>query len=339
MVAPQAHAMSSGLSAHVRVARGRFLLEANVTAPGEGVTALFGPSGAGKSLLLSALAGLVRLQSGRIELGGRLLDDTGQGLHTPPHMRGVGLVFQDARLLPHLNVRANLAFAQKRAPKRQGSLRFDEAVSFFDIASLLDRSIHNLSGGEKSRVALARAVLSAPELLLLDEPFAALDGARRRAFLATLKDMSRAFALPMMVVTHQIDDVAALADSVVALAAGKIVAAGPLMEVAVDERFQALLDAHDSGAPVKIAGQGPAAAVWVRADNVLLARAAPNGLSARHVWRSEIEHLTHENETSTLVRVRAEQGAIFSRITPAACAELQLEQGGEVWAIVKAHSL
>ena len=331
--------MSGGLAAHVRVARGRFLLEANVTVPGEGVTALFGPSGAGKSLLLSALVGLVRLQAGRIELGGRLLDDASQSIHTPPHARGIGLVFQDARLLPHLNVRANLAFAQKRAPKRQGSLRFDEAVSFFDIASLLDRSIHNLSGGEKSRVALARAVLSAPELLLLDEPFAALDGARRRAFLATLKDMSRAFALPMMVVTHQIDDVAALADSVVALAAGKIVAAGPLMEAAVDERFQALLDAHDSGAPVRIAGQSPAAAVWVRADNVLLARAAPIGLSARHVWRSEIEQLTPENENSILVRVRAEQGAIFSRITPAACAELQLEQGGEVWAIVKAHSL
>jgi len=330
--------MSAALTGAVKLSRGRFALDAAFNLPGAGVTALFGPSGAGKSLLLSALAGLARLQAGRIVLGDRVLDDVAQTLHTPAHMRGIGLVFQDARLMPHLTVRANLTFAQERAPPQANAVGFDDATAFFDIGALLDRRVLNLSGGEKSRVALARALLSAPEFLLLDEPFAALDGARRRAFLAVLRNMSRAFALPMLVVTHQIDDVAALADEVVGLDNGKVVAAGPLLAAASAPPFQALLDARDTGAPVKIAG-GDHPAVWVRADNVLLARLSPLGLSARHVWPAQITAVTREGEASVLVALQAEEGALFSRVTPAAADELELARGGAAWAIVKAHSL
>jgi molybdate transport system ATP-binding protein len=331
--------MSGALLARVRISRGRFLLDADFDAPGLGLTALFGPSGAGKSLLLSALAGLVRLQSGRIALGDRILADASQRMHVPAHERGVGLVFQDARLMPHLSVRNNLRFAQKRAPVRPSAVEFGDAASFFDIVSLLDRPVHNLSGGEKSRVALARAILSGPDLLLLDEPFAALDGARRRAFLSILRRMSREFSLPMLTVTHQIDDVAALADHLIGLDVGRVVAAGPLITAATSNGFQTLLDARDTGAPVKIKGGGEAPMAWVRADNVLLARVAPSGLSARHVWPAQIDALTQETETSVLIRMRADSGILFARVTPAAAAELELARGGDVWAIVKAHSL
>lgn len=332
--------MSGVLEAKIRLMRGRFLLDAAFAAPGVGVTALFGPSGAGKSLLLSALAGLARLQSGRIVLGERVLDDTAQALHTPAHRRGVGLVFQDARLLPHLSVRANLRFAQRRAPLRANGVLFDDATTFFEVGTLLDRPVHNLSGGEKSRVALARAVLTAPDFLLLDEPFAALDGARRRAFLTVLREMSRTFALPMMTVTHQIDDVTALADHVIGIREGRVVAAGPLQTAAADEPFQDLLDARDTGAPIRLGSQTAAApAVWVRADNVLLARSAPSGLSARHVWPVHITQVKREGDNSVLVSLRAEDTTLFARVTPAAADELDLARGGAAWAIVKAHSL
>lgn len=331
--------MSGALAGEVRLNRGRFVLDAAFSFPRAGVTALFGPSGSGKSLLLSALAGLARLQAGRIVLGERVLDDVSENLHTPAHMRGIGLVFQDARLIPHLTVRANLTFAQKRAPPHADGVRFEDAASFFDIGALLDRRVHNLSGGEKSRVALARALLSAPDFLLLDEPFAALDGARRRAFLVVLRNMCRSFALPMLVVTHQIDDVAALADDVVGLDNGKVVAAGPLLSAASRSSFQSLLDARDAGAPFRIAARVENPAVWVRADSVLLARVSPSGLSARYVWPAEITAVSREGEDSVLVSVQTEEGVLLSRVTMAAAEELELARGGAVWAIVKAHSL
>ena len=171
------------LEADIKLCQGRFALDARFTAP-DGITALFGPSGAGKSTLLSALAGL-KPASGRIALNGKSCEQLG------PHRRGLGLVFQDARLFPHLTVRGNLAYAHRRAPAR---LEIAEVAEFFDIANLLDRPVGNLSGGEKSRVALARALVAAPDFLLLDEPFAALDGARRRAFLQVLRTAHRKYA-------------------------------------------------------------------------------------------------------------------------------------------------
>ncbi|MFT3728185.1 MAG: ATP-binding cassette domain-containing protein [Terricaulis sp.] len=331
--------MSGALAADLRLQRGRFLLAARFTAAASGVTAVFGPSGAGKSLLFSALAGLTRIDSGSVKLGALVLDDVAARTYVPAHQRGIGLVFQDARLLPHLSVRGNLLFAQKRAAAGAAQVSLDAAAAFFDIASLLDRRVSNLSGGEKSRVALARAILSAPQFLLLDEPFAALDGARRRAFLAVLRQMSQQFQIPMMVVTHQIDDVAALADDVIGLQAGKVVAAGPLINAAAGDSFQALLDARDTGAPVQIEPRAEAPPVWVRADNVLLARSAPSGLSARYVWPARLDQLTPESEKSVLVRLTTETGPLWSRITHAAAAELDLTAGAQVWAIVKAHSL
>src|SRR3984885_12325017 len=183
------------LQAHLRLTQGSFVLDAQFQAPANAITALFGPSGAGKSTLLSALAGLSHAD-GPVILNGRNVSDL------RPHRRGFGLVFQDARLFPHLTAGQNLAYARRRAP--DSKLEPADVAAFFDIAALLDRPVGNLSGGEKSRVALARALVSSPDFLLLDEPFAALDGPRRRAFIEVLLAAHRKFHIPMLVVSHSI---------------------------------------------------------------------------------------------------------------------------------------
>ncbi|MBL8547950.1 MAG: ATP-binding cassette domain-containing protein [Hyphomonadaceae bacterium] len=328
--------MTAGLVADLQVRRRAFSLRASFALP-DGVTAVFGPSGAGKSMLLAALAGLLGAGIGRVEVKGRILDDVDRKLHVRPHQRGVGLVFQDARLFPHLTVRGNLDFAARRATK--SVVTPQEAATYFDIQMLLDRSIRNLSGGEKSRVALARALLSAPDLLLLDEPFSALDGPRRRAFLEVLREMHDRFGLPMLVVTHQIDDVAALAAQMIALDNGRVVASGPVAEVANRSDFQALLDPSDQGAPVTMTSPKGAAQAWVRADHVLLANVAPVGLSARHIWEVNVVAVDAEASGSVMVRLAGAAGVLRARVTQAAAEELALAPGVKVWAIVKAHAL
>lgn len=334
--------MSDTLSVDARLRLGAFTLDARFEAPAHGVTCLFGPSGAGKSLLLSVLAGLRRVDEGRIALGTRVLDDS--GAHVPPHQRGIGLVFQEARLFPHLSVRGNLDYAHARAPQARRKLGLEQTAEHFDIAPLLDRPVRNLSGGEKGRVALARAMVSAPDLLLLDEPFAALDGTRRSAFLNTLRGMHEAFGLPMLVVTHQIDDAATLADHLIGIESGGIVASGDLSDVATQSPFRALLTPHDIGAALPMnalrhASGANAGRIWVRADHVVLAAVEPHGLSARNIWQSEIMAIDRESDSALLVHLRASAGVMLARVTPEAAMDLNLAPGQKVWAIVKAHSI
>jgi molybdate transport system ATP-binding protein len=324
------------------LARGGFDLSVSFEAPMQGVTVVFGPSGAGKSMLLSALAGLNRLRHGRVTLGDRVLEDVAAREREPTHRRGVGLVFQDARLFPHLTVRGNIAYAERRRPAHRNAPLVDDVAARLDLVELLDRPVRNLSGGEKGRVALARALASEPELLLLDEPFAALDGKRRRAYLAMLRDLSATVGLPMMVVTHQIEDAAELADHVVALKDGRIVASGPPSQAMRDPAFLALLDGRDVGGRIEghaIAGGPKTGGIWVRADSVLIATEAPHGLSARNVWEGRIVSIAREADGSALVCLYTRVGYIFSRITPEALADLHLAEGGTVWAVVKTHAL
>jgi len=324
------------------VKRGAFSLAAEFETPGEGITVVFGPSGAGKSMLLSTLAGFYRLESGRISLNGRLLEDAAARERVSSFQRGVGLVFQDARLFPHLTVRGNLRYAERRRPAARAAPIVEEIAAQLDISEFLDRPVRNLSGGEKSRVALARAMLSAPEILLLDEPFAALDGKRRRAFLAMLRDISVKAKLPMMVVTHQIEDAAELADHVVALKEGRVVAHGSASAVMRRQEFVTLLDRRDIGARIDagaIAGGRPGGGVWVKADNVILATEAPRGLSARNLWEGHIASIFREPDGSALVSLATQVGYISSRITPEALVDLHLEEGGKAWAVVKTHSV
>jgi molybdate transport system ATP-binding protein len=242
-----------------------------------------------------------------------------------------------------MTVAGNIAFAWRRAPA--GHRRaIEEVAQFFDIAPLLDRSVRHLSGGEKSRVALARALVAAPELLLLDEPFAALDGTRRRTFIRVLLDMHRTFRLPMLIVVHDIGDVAALAASVIGLQDGRIVAAGPLAETVRATAFRKLLDARDIGAALPAGAlRGTNAQngehVWLRADNVLLTTQLPRELSARNVVESRIVTLHREVNDAVLVELESPAGFFFARITTDAASELGLVPGRTVWAVVKAHLL
>lgn len=330
-----------GLEARIRLRQGSFLLDADFSAPGDAVTALFGPSGAGKSTLLSVLAGLKRCD-GHILVNGRLCADSETGVHVPPHRRGFGLVFQEARLFPHLTAGQNLAYARRRAP--QSRFDMDDVAAFFDIAALLDRPVGNLSGGEKSRVALARALLGAPDFLLLDEPFAALDGARRRAFIAVLFAAHRKYAIPMMVVTHNIDDAAAMASQIIALDKGRVVAAGAFADIAGQGAFQALLDRSDIGAVFPVAALRSAdelalAGLWLRADHVVIATMPPHGLSARNIVEGQITGLKAESQNSLLVALETKTGAILARVTPEAARELDLKIGRPAWAVVKAHAV
>ena len=232
-------------------------------------------------MLLATLAGLNRLESGDICLGSRTIEDAAAKTRTPSHQRDIGVVFQDARLFPHLSVRGNLDYAVKRAPKDRERPGLEETARQLEIFDLLDRRVKNLSGGEKSRVALARALLSRPALLLLDEPFAALDGRRRRAFLALLARVNAQHALPMLVVTHQIDDAAELADHVLAMKDGRVLVAGPASETMARPEFRSLLDSRDLGARIAATdlcgGDGLARGAWVRADAVMAAAVAPHG--------------------------------------------------------------
>lgn len=330
----------SVLAAHAVLRRGAFALNARLDAPLDGVTALFGPSGAGKSLLLAAIAGLVRIEAGEIAMNGRRL--AGPGLHVPPHERGIGLIFQDSRLFPHLTVRGNLEYAARRAPPGRAPLTLDSAAERLDVAALLDRPVRNLSGGERSRVALARALLSAPEFLLLDEPFAALDGARRHAFLDLLGDIHKRIALPMLVVTHQVEDVARIATHLVALQGGAVIADGPLTLASASAPFQTLLSQRDTGVALPLAalhGQtGARGAAWVRADVVLVANKPPDGLSARNVWRGRIAAIDIE-PAARLLRVDTELGPVLARITVEAADELELTIGSPVWSILKTHAV
>lgn len=202
---------------------GHLELDCSGEAPAAGVTALVGPSGSGKTTLLRCLAGLARAD-GRVAVGEVVWQD--ERCFTPPHRRGVGLVFQEPSLLPHLTVRQNLAFAARRAGKGEGP-GFQEIVDILGLGRLLDRGPERLSGGERQRVAIARALLSRPVVLLMDEPLSSLDAASKAEVMPYLEDLHRRLRLPVLYVSHDSAEVARLADRVLRMRAGRLTAATP----------------------------------------------------------------------------------------------------------------
>ncbi|NAQ42260.1 molybdenum ABC transporter ATP-binding protein ModC, partial [Escherichia coli] len=206
---------------------GNHCLTINETLPANGITAIFGVSGAGKTSLINAISGLTRPQKGRIVLNGRVLNDAEKGICLTPEKRRVGYVFQDARLFPHYKVRGNLRYGMAKSMVDQ----FDKLVALLGIEPLLDRLPGSLSGGEKQRVAIGRALLTAPELLLLDEPLASLDIPRKRELLPYLQRLTREINIPMLYVSHSLDEILHLADRVMVLENGQVKAFGALEEV------------------------------------------------------------------------------------------------------------
>jgi len=221
----------SSLQLTARVAFDGFHLEVAEQIPLAGVTALFGPSGSGKTSVLSLIAGFLRPQAGTISFNRESWYAHDPKHWTPPHLRGVGSVFQDAQLFDHLNVGGNLDYSQKRADDTAPGYARSDIVSAMELAPLLDRRPQTLSGGEKQRVAIARTLLTRPRLLLLDEPLSALDTARKSELLPFLETLKTDFALPTIYVSHDVDEVSRIADRVMMMEAGKIIATGPTDEV------------------------------------------------------------------------------------------------------------
>jgi molybdate transport system ATP-binding protein len=223
--------MSFEIRAKFRVDRSNFSLDVDLNLPGRGITALFGHSGSGKTTCLRAMAGLERATDGYFALGDEVWQDESRGHFLPPHRRPIGVVFQEASLFPHLSVRGNMEFGQKRASTAGVRFALPEIAELLGIGHLLDRSPSQLSGGERQRVAIARALLTAPKILLMDEPLAALDLKRKLEILPYLERLHRELAIPIIYVSHAPDEVARLADHLVLLDEGRVVASGALNEV------------------------------------------------------------------------------------------------------------
>ncbi len=217
----------------IQVARrqGNFQVDAAFQTRNTGITALFGPSGAGKTSVINMVAGLSHPDKGRIVVHDRVLFDSDRGINLPPEKRSIGYIFQDGRLFPHLTVRGNLTYGMKLTPPSQRCISLDQVVDLLGIKHLLDRRPAKLSGGEKQRVAIGRALLTSPRLLLMDEPLSSLDDARKEEVLPFVAKLPHAFLIPILYVTHSVDEIQRLADSLVFMEAGKSILVGDVPEM------------------------------------------------------------------------------------------------------------
>jgi len=217
----------------IRVARrqGSFQVDADFRAENTGITALFGPSGAGKTSVINMVAGLIRPDRGRIVIQDRVLFDSDRGIDLPPEKRTIGYIFQDGRLFPHLTVRGNLTYGMKLTPPNQRCIALDQVLDLLGIKHLLDRRPAKLSGGEKQRVAIGRALLTSPRLLLMDEPLSSMDDGRKEDLMPFIAKLPRAFCIPILYVTHSGDEIERLADNLVLMADGKSIATGDASEM------------------------------------------------------------------------------------------------------------
>lgn len=317
---------------------------------GPGVTAIFGPSGAGKTTLARCLAGLSHPDTGRIALDGRVLFDGRSRL--PPHRRDIGYVFQEARLFPHLSVEQNLLYGAVRGTPP------GPVAEMLGIAPLLGRRPGGLSGGEAARVAIGRALLRQPKLLILDEPLAALDGRRRDAVLPWLEGLRDA-GMPILYISHAIEEVARLADTLILLQAGQVLRAGPLADVLSDPETAALMGPSQAGAVLEgravgradgltavqtamgvlhVAGVAPQARgvrIRVRAEDVMIAVEEPQGLSALNVLPVTIGAMQDGQGPGVMLRLTAGDGALLARVTQRSRDRLALKPGMQVWAVIK----
>ena len=342
-----------------------FALDAAFEAPGAGITALFGPSGCGKSTLLAAVAGLLRPHEGMVTVGGAALLDTARGIALPPERRRCGVVFQDARLFPHMSVESNLRFGLRRAPAEATGPGFDEVVALLGIGHLLHRRPNGLSGGERQRVALGRALLARPRLLLMDEPLAALDAPRRAEVLPFLARLRDAAGLPILYVTHALDEVDALADHLVLLERGRVLAAGAPDALAARTDLPLLAARRDAGVLLACTVRGAAGALValdfpggtllttarpgaagtrlrlrLRARDVAVATEEPRGLSTRNILPVTLAAITEGAEPGEcFLRLLAGPTPILARVTQDAVAGLGLHPGQKLWALVKAVTL
>jgi molybdate transport system ATP-binding protein len=345
--------------------RGAFALRAAFHMPTPGVLALFGRSGCGKSTLVDILAGLTAADSGTVEFDGETLLDTARRIEVPAERRRFGYVFQNARLFPHLDVEANLRYAERRA-RGASMVSFDAVVALLELAALLRRGTHGLSGGERQRVAIGRALLSQPRLLLLDEPLASLDAARRDELLPYLEILRDRLRLPMVYVSHQFEEVLRLATHLVLMESGRTIAQGSLAEMSLRPELRSIVGPDAVGAvldglvrgreaatglmrvavgagelkvPAPAQDAGTTLRVQILARDVIVATRVPEFLSVRNALCGSISSIEDDSNDADLVSIDIGGAAIMARLTKAATRDLGLHPGMRVWSLVKAVSL
>ena len=348
---------------------GSFTLDARLEAPESGVTALFGRSGMGKTSVINALAGLLRPDRGRIIIGGTTLFDSERGINLPPEKRRLGYVFQEARLFPHYSVRGNLLYGAK-SDKDQPGPSFDAVVDLLGIKDLLARRPADLSGGEKQRVAIGRALLASPRLLLMDEPLASLDGPRKNEIMPFIERLRDELKLPIFYVSHEMEEIIRLADLLVLLDAGKVAASGSVEELTSRLDLWPLTGRYEAGAVIRtvlrghdttfglselaFAGGrlrvteltlplGTPIRVRIHARDVVIATEQPAHLSIRNAFAAKVIELAPPR--GPLIDVKLDIGSpgepvmLWARITQRACQELKLAPGKPVFALVKTVAL
>jgi molybdate transport system ATP-binding protein len=332
-----------------------------------GFTILFGASGAGKTTLLDCVAGLTRPDSGRIAIGDRVVFDSSAGVNLPVAERHVGYVFQNLALFPHMTAEQNVSYGLNHLRSDERAQRTAGILQAFRIAHLSRRNVRDISGGERQRVALARTLVTNPQLLLLDEPLAALDSPTKSHIIDDLRQWNRTRGIPILYVTHSREEVFALGESVIVLDAGRILRQGtphevmtaPLQETVAqlagfENIFDAVVEAvsPDRGTmtcrlsgqggstsietPMVRGGVGTSVRIGIRAGDILLATVLPRGLSARNAIPGRIVSL-HQRDVIISARVQCAV-EMEVHLTLAARDSLQLEVGGEVWLVIKTHS-
>lgn len=349
------------LSLNFMQQQGAHQLEIDLQIPAKGITAIFGVSGAGKTSLINAISGLTQPQRGRIELNDRLLFDAEQKVALPPEKRRIGYVFQDARLFPHYRVRGNLQYGMAPAMKAQ----FDSLVSLLGLEALLSRFPLSLSGGEKQRVAIGRALLTAPDMLLLDEPLASLDLPRKRELMPYLQKLAKQVDIPMLYVSHSLDEILHLADNVLVLDAGKVKAFGPLERVWSSSAMRPWLPVSEltSVLRVQVLEQHPDYPmtalslgdqhIWVSRVNqpvktplririassdVSLALQPPQHTSIRNILPAQVVELLEVGD-QVGVKLRIGISELWARITPWARDELGIRPDQWLYAQIKSVSV
>ena len=353
------------LEVDVTIRHGGFTVEAAFASDAP-IVALFGRSGAGKTTLVNAIAGIVRPERGRIAVAGRTLFDSAHGIDVAPESRRVGYVFQDALLFPHMSVAANLAYGERLTPRGERFVSRERVVALLDIGGLLERSPGGLSGGERQRVAIGRALLASPRVLLMDEPLASLDAPRKAEILAYVELLRDELQLPIVYVSHALEEVTRLADSLVLLADGRIAAQGPVAQVLArpemqqhtgrfeagavietrvarhDERYGLTTLAFDGGELVVgnlDALPGEPVRARIRSRDVALALERPRATSFQNVLEGAVESVGREFGAIVDVELRVGRSKLVARITRESAERLGLAPGVRVYALVKAIAI
>ncbi|MCD8568988.1 MAG: molybdenum ABC transporter ATP-binding protein [Geovibrio sp.] len=326
------------------------------------VTGLFGRSGSGKTSIINIAAGLVKPDEGYVSVGGKVLYDSRNKINLPAPSRNSGYIFQDGRLFPHMTVEANLRYGMKRSAENGHKAKFGDVVELLGIGELLKRRPHRLSGGEKQRVAIGRALLSSPDFLLMDEPLSALDSNRKEELIPFIGKMVQTFKLPVLYVTHSIDELFSLCDNVVLMNEGKCTDSGSVEDVvsrpanreilslsgrvsvlrayAVSESEPSIITFENGklGIPTSKHATGTELRVAVHSDDVTLALTKPTGLSARNIMKGTVTAMDKSDDGAVAVTVDVGL-PVYATITRSAASELGIRAGMEIYVIMKTIAL